>query len=312
MLELVVARRPDESAISEGNLVENPLFVLSNKEAKPKNKADYTKLIRLGTTAELGRTIERSVKLSASPEYGFPTMFAYRVLLAIIEKAHRTGFESPHVDISRHEIARYLGCRTPGKREYEDIENACNAMASMYIQFQGTWYDKSTKSRSQSRDGVHILDRVQFRDSRQGVLPGIDGPRESGSVTVGEAFFQSLRAGYYNGVDLAYLNALKKNPLAQKLYAYLTKKDQGKLEFTVSLVELAVRFDLKKRRPSALYDKFAPVLELLSKELPTGPKKVPRRFLKDWRIDRQACQMTVVFLKSEAAEPPVPALERLP
>lgn len=31
----VEPRRPEESAISEGNLVENPLFLLTNKEARP-------------------------------------------------------------------------------------------------------------------------------------------------------------------------------------------------------------------------------------------------------------------------------------
>ena len=60
-----------------------------------------------------------------------------------------------------------------------------------------------------------------------------------------------------------------------------------------------MRFDLKKRKPSALYDSFSAALELLSQQLPTGPKRQPRRFLDSWSIDKEKCQMTVTFTKAE-------------
>jgi len=296
------ARRPVEAEISEGNLVENPLFVLSNKDARPKDKADYVKVIPLGTIIAGNRAIERAIKLHASTEYGYPTTFAYRILLAIIELARRHGFQSPTVRTSRHQLARMLGYSAPGKLVYADIENACNALASVYIQFRGTWYDRATKASWQNRDGVHLLERVQFRDERQPALPGLEGT-ESGTITLGQALYASLRAGYFNGVDLKYLNALKGSALAQMLYAYLTKKDQGTRVLTRSLQELGLRFALRKRAPSALYDAFAGALDLLCTPL-AASDGAPRRFLESWSYDRDRGQITVVFFQGADAQPP--------
>jgi hypothetical protein len=87
----LIARRPAEAEICEGNLAENPISVLTNKEARPRDKAKYGKAIQLTPMKIKGLTVERTVKLNASTEYGFPTMFAYRVLVAIIQGAHRSG-----------------------------------------------------------------------------------------------------------------------------------------------------------------------------------------------------------------------------
>src|SRR5689334_12823590 len=121
---LKLAHRPAESAISEGNLIENPLFVLNNRDSKPKNKADYVKSISLGTVIVENRAVERAVQLNASIQYGFPTTFAYRILIAIIEQAYAKGLQSPKVPISRFQIARKLGYQSPSKKDYDAIENA--------------------------------------------------------------------------------------------------------------------------------------------------------------------------------------------
>lgn len=297
-----IVRRPAESAISEGNLVENPLFVLNNKDSKPKDKAAYSKVIPLGTIILDNRAIERSVKLVATPEYGFPTTFAYRVLLAIIEKGYAEGLQSPKVPITRWQIAKALGYRSPSRKDYQAIENACDQMASMYIKFSGTWYDRTTKKRAQDRDAIHLLDKVSFRNERQATLPGLEEEVESGYVVLGDDLFKSLRAGYYNGVDLQYINALNRSSLAQVLYSYLTKKDAGKTAITLGLRELAMRFDIKKRAPSALYAAFEPALDMLTQRIPVGDSGTPRRFLESWSFDKAKCQVTVRFYRP-AGEP---------
>ena len=84
---MVLVRRPSESAGSEGNLAELPIWVLHSKEARPKLNSDYSKTIDLGTVLnEDGRALERTITITAAPKYGFPTMFAYRVLLAILQE----------------------------------------------------------------------------------------------------------------------------------------------------------------------------------------------------------------------------------
>jgi hypothetical protein len=80
-----LARKPDESAVAEGNIAENPIFVLTNKEAKPaftskeKAKRLYTRAISVSREMLAGRPVERSVTLTANPNFGYPTMFACRV-----------------------------------------------------------------------------------------------------------------------------------------------------------------------------------------------------------------------------------------
>ena len=117
-------------------------------------------------------------------------------------------------------------------------------------------------------------------------------------MLLGEDLFESLKAGDYNGVDLQYINALNRSSLAQVLYSYLTKKDAGKTAITLGLKELAMRFDIKKRSPSALYSAFEPALELLAQSLPVGDHKVPRRFIESWSFDKEKCQVTVTFFRT--------------
>jgi len=287
------ARRPAEAAICEGNLIENPIFVLHSSEAKPKDKSEYVKLIPLGTIIDGKRAIERAIKLHASTEFGFPTTFAYRLILIIIALLQETGFANPTIRTTRYHLAKRLGIKRPSRKDYEDIENACNALAAMFIQFRGTWYSKGGMGRWQDRDGVHLLERVKFQDER--TESGTE--KETGSITVGCALLESLRAGYYNGIDIEYLNALKRSPLAQLLYGYLTKKDQEKRTFTIGLKELAMRFNLKRRTPSALFKHFGDAAELLTQPILIEQGKSPRRFLEMWFIDRQKLQLTVTFFR---------------
>ena len=203
-------------------------FVLNNKDAKPKDKAAYTKVVPLGTVIENGRANERAVKLSASPEYGYPTMFAYRVLIAIIQQAHRAGLVSANVEISRHQIAVALSLKTPGKREYEDIENGVQRDGGDVHPVRGTWYDRNTKSKAAEPRWRPPARAGPVPRQSPGCPARPGGHCRTGSITLGSALFQSLQAGYYNGVNFEYLNALNKNSLAQKLYSYLTKRTKTK------------------------------------------------------------------------------------
>lgn len=310
-----IARRPAESAISEGNLAENPIFVLSNKDAKPPiglgadgkpDLSEYTRSIFVGKSQLDGREIERSVTLKANPQFGFPTMFAYRLLIAIIDECRKTNFQSPLVYINRNELAQRLGNKKPGKSDYLDIQNALEAMRTLSLQFSDTWYDKKKGQRGNILcEG--LIAGFRFVDDRQATLPlpgfkGIDPKRSY--VKLSDVLFASLRENYFHGVDLDYMNALK-SPLAQRLYAYLAKKDYRKQSYSEDIRLLASKLNLKKRSPSAIWDMLEPKksgrnagpLELLRREtrVDSDGKVRPRRFLESWVADREKQMLTVYF-----------------
>jgi hypothetical protein len=299
--EPILSSRPAESAISEGNLVENPLFVLTNKEARPLDEngeirlADYEKVVHIGLERVGTELAERRVVMNASPKYGFPTMFAYRLLLAVIQRAQQAGFGGPKVFIGRHEIATALGYSRPSSAVYADIENACFAMTAMTIEFGNTWYERREGHHRGRRGGAHLINEFDFQDERLG---GSAGGRSH--VTLGDLLFDSLRAGYFHGVDLRYMNALK-SPLAQRLYAYLTKKDHQKLGYCEGIREIAAKLNLKKRKPSAILKALGPALDLLQREVPVAGSARPRRFIGDWRFDERLL-LRVTFFREPAEQ----------
>ncbi|MGA9521494.1 MAG: replication initiator protein A, partial [Myxococcaceae bacterium] len=322
--QVALARRPAEAAISEGNLAENPLFVLNNKDAKPPIGVDangkpdlslYTRVLSIGKTIDAGTEVERSVTLKANPQFGYPTMFAYRLLIAIIEEARRHDFASPTVYISRHALASRLGMKRPGHKEYKDIENALEAMRTLSLRFAETWYQKREGKRGSVQcDG--LISSFRFVDDRQVALPFVQNEEASSKrsyVRMSDILFESLKNNYFHGVDLDYMNALK-TPLAQRLYAYLAKKDNNRPSYSEDVRLLASKLNLKKRAPSAIWDALDPQsssradsgpLELLRRETEveySGQQLRTRRFLERWVADRKTNLLTVFFYDETRAE----------
>ncbi len=108
-------------------------------------------------------------------------------MIALLREA---AFTSPTVRTTRH-LAKRLGMTRPGRKDYEDIENACNALAAMFIQFRGTWYEKGGQGRCQNRNGVHLLERVKFHTER----PESGTEEEIGSITVGSSAVRKPSSG---------------------------------------------------------------------------------------------------------------------
>lgn len=317
----VIARRPVEAAISEGNLAENPIFVLHNTDAKPAvrvgpdGKPDlspYTRTLGISKDVVDGRDVERSITLKANPQFGYPTMFAYRLLIAVIDELRAHQFSSPVAFLSRHELGTRVGLKRPSKTDYANIVNSLEAMRTLSLQFVDTWYVKKS-GRRENITCEGLISGFSFVDDRQPSLPldGEDSDDRRGRswVEVSRHLFESLRQNYFHGVDLHYMNALC-TPLAQRLYAYLSKKDLQKQQYTEDIRLLASKLNLKKRAPSAIWDALEPKerpgrskdtgpLGLLCKATMVDGETKPRRFLDRWVADREKHQLTVFFYDEE-------------
>jgi hypothetical protein len=301
-----VVRHPRGDAISEGNLLEHPIFVLTNKEAKPVganreiHPSDYVRTAYFSREGEEG---ERSLVIKASPHHGFPTMFGYRIMVALFEEAKRCGFDSPRIHLSRHDLAKRIGFDRPSKEDYNDLVNALQALRTLNIEYRRVWYDKVQKSHRGHEVCAGLISEFNFHDERQAATPLVlmPGTRKSASyIRISDLVFESLRAGYYNGVDLNYMNAIKRSPLAVRLYAYLTKKDALRDTYSENLQGLAAKLNLKRRSPSAICKNLIPALEILSTPVEVSRRSESYRYLESWAIPISRTHLTVKFFQSQS------------
>ena len=253
-----------ETSVVEGNIVEHPLFKLSNREAKPHHgigkdgrliqyKEDYTCTYELGSGAR--------IIIEADMHHGYPTVFGMRVLLAILEHSRSLGFPSRRVPITRAEIARYLGMyegSRPGGYQFSYIVEAVRALQGIKIIFENTWYDTIKRMRT-SVAGEQIITGFNF-----------DSKDCEGFVELGERFYESLKVGYRVGIDMDYINGLD-SPTAQRLYVYLTKKDgEGRSSYTENMCSLAKKLPIANTKPNHILRTLEPALKLLEKPCKSG------------------------------------------
>lgn len=228
--------RVNETSVSEGNILEHPLFKLSNKEAKPTraggllDRSDYRSEHRLGEGIR--------IVIEADMHHGYPTVFGLRVLLAVLEKGRTLGFPARRVPITRAEIARSIGYEEYGGRQYKLITEAILTLHKLTVLFENAWYDKSIGATVTGLKPEHLITDFYLGNTK-GDAQQLNFAYNEEFVELGERLYESLRAGYRIGVDLDYLNKLG-SPTAQRLYSYLTKKDgDGRTSYTETMMSIA-------------------------------------------------------------------------
>lgn len=291
--------RLKEAYLSEGNLIENPIFRLSNKEARPTragglvDPADYV----IEHVLDVDGVARRKLVVRADVHSGFPTMFAYRVLLSVLQRARELGWPQ-RVPITRPHIRRDLKMKKGGSA-LKYIDEALSAMRGVTLVFVETWWDAATSSHPGMREEA-LIKSFQFRAEgrakatsvRQQELALLDE-----YVELGDGLLASCKAGYFLGIDVEYLNDLPTDT-SQRLYAYLTKRDGGEaVTYSEDLAKLARKFPLARTKPSYVREKLEPALEVLSRPLPpTGRQFLSGFSFADGRLTvefyrpRQSCK----------------------
>ncbi len=150
-------RRPlQEHATAEGNLLEYPIFALSNKEAKP-TKADpsgaidpktkkvkrvpdverYKRAITLETSTESG-VVFRRLALQASIEHGYPTILGLEIAIYACHKAQQLGYTSPYVPFTYYDFAKATRRSTSGS-SIANMRHQLLALLHTHIDFHDAW-----------------------------------------------------------------------------------------------------------------------------------------------------------------------------
>jgi hypothetical protein len=147
--------------VVEGNIVEHPIWKLSNRQARPRrvmidketgkvltdpkngrsreyvDPEDYTQVIDLGPDPS-DRLRRRQLVIKADVHSGYPTVHAFRVLVVVVETAHALGYASQKVPITPTLIAKGLGVEEPGGTDYEAIYNSLDALENVQLCYVDT------------------------------------------------------------------------------------------------------------------------------------------------------------------------------
>jgi hypothetical protein len=132
----------DERLFNELNLLrlEGYYFCLDPKAAaRYTHKREFIERIRT-----LDEVLERPIAIEPNPNYGYPSVIAYKVLQACMKKLSDYGYPVPEsVCFSQRELARLIGRKSFGGKDSEAI-----LQAAMQLYSTSVWcsfYDKETK-----------------------------------------------------------------------------------------------------------------------------------------------------------------------
>lgn len=233
------------------------------------------------------------VIVGASVHHGFPTMLAHRVLLSVFDKCRELGYPDAKVPITYSEIAERIDVPLSGRYQ-QLITQALHAMNTLSLS-SDHWWDREGQRHVTITGEEKLI--ASFRLSHSMGSPSqMTLPYVGNFVQLGAPLFQSLKAKYRAGIDLAYLNRLS-TTTAQRLYVYLTKHDGRarqtddtnavrKPDYSEDLLSLAAKLPLRVRyRSDALRILKPALVELATPQRHPDPAHDGKRFLLSWASD---------------------------
>jgi hypothetical protein len=196
----------DERLFNELNLlrVEGYFFCLD-----PKASAKYTKkrefIERIRTVNEV---VERPIAIEPNPNYGYPSVLAYKVLQACMKKLSDYGYPVPEsVCFSQRELARIIGRKSFGGKDSQDIFQA--AMQLYKTDIWCSFYDKATQE--WQTGAFRIVDTVLFSGKKDRIHQCI--------FKVNPLIIRSLNNRYAFWIN--YLRIEGFEPITTALYKHL-------------------------------------------------------------------------------------------
>jgi replication initiator protein A len=201
---------------SEVNFLIYPFFALSRKDAVHRSKTEYH------TTIERGdEKLDVYWKVSANPEYGYPSPFDRKVHKAIeqIISNLEKPTQNPVPLGSFYHIAQLLNLKDSG-RFYSNIKAAVQRIVTTTVESKRTFYDKGRKRWLETT--FHLYDRVVFVGEE---LPNGE-IADTNYLFLGSWYLDNINARYVKPLDFTYYRSLKNN-IASRLYELLGVKFYG-------------------------------------------------------------------------------------
>jgi hypothetical protein len=201
---------------SEVNFLAYPFFALSRKDTAHRSKTEYH------TTIERGdERLNVYWKVSANPEYGYPSPFDRKVHKAIeqIVSNSERPIKNPVPLGSLYHIAQLLDLKDSG-RFYSNIKAAIQRIVTTSVESKRTFYDKGKKRWLEAT--FHLYDQAVFVGE---ALPNGE-VADTNYLFLGNWYLDNINTRYVKPLDFTYYRSLKNN-IASRLYELLGVKFYG-------------------------------------------------------------------------------------
>ena len=282
-------------ARDELNLCEFPLAVLSNRVPHDSLELSFTDRVWDKAKDDF---VERSLQISAPPNYGLPTAKDEEVLLALIHLTDQVNrFESPTVHFTRYELIKLLGWNEGGK-SYQRVRDSLARWKSVTLDYRNAWRDH--KNQSWVSEIFSIIDNVTIYDiddakRKRTADDQLNLPLST--FTWNRVFFDSMQAKYFKRLDFGFYQRLK-TPTAKRVFRFLDKRfgsgrDRWEFdlhEFAFEHIGLSRKYDTGK-----LKEKLAPAFSELESEGYLDAMEHGERYIKRGK------QWRVVFVRAKPA-----------
>lgn len=262
-----------EFALIEGNILESPIFTLSDKNIG--KKAEY----QWQHKNKLGNVIEKE-KISIEAPKGLPISFdqdVFNAIMKIYNYQKETGeYNKKEVHFTDYEIAKVLQIHFSGER-LKRIRESYNRMVHTTIAFEKSFLESGEKITRV----VHLLANVEHYEKKKG-----DREINITKVILDDILINSIERRYFKLIDFKKYIALPSG-LPRRLYEYLEKKKYQKSYFEIGIRKLAQRIPLKTK-------KMGEIKKVLDK---ANEKLKEQKIIDRWKY--KGDNIVYYFLKSE-------------
>jgi hypothetical protein len=214
----------------ELNFAEFPIAAVSDVVPDNQKTLEFTDEI---FDPSSGKTVARTLTITAADKFGLPTALDDEVLLGLIQLTSEQEFRDRRVHFSRYGLIKLLGWRDESK-SYKRVEDSLNRWAGVTLQYRKAWWSKEEKC--WVNETFHVIDQVSVFDreriERRRKMAKDQPEKALSSFAWNETVFQSFQAGYLKSLDFDFYKSLA-GAIAKRMYRFLDKRfyHRGRWEF---------------------------------------------------------------------------------
>ena len=199
----------------ELNLVEFPIAVVADSARGGQLSLAFSDTISDSST---GKTVDRSVTVNATEEWGLPTAQDDEVMIGLLQICHLAGGRMSwpkHFCFTRYQLCKLLRW-SMGGASYRRIYTALHRLSTTSYNYRYSWRDKTNSEWIPSQVFSYIQE-LKVHEA--------DRPTDSGlcEVTWSDAFHKSLEAGNLKGINFGLFVSLTSS-ISKRLYRFLDKR----------------------------------------------------------------------------------------
>ena len=202
---------------AEYNFLRLPYFIPSKSHAKSEQR--FIELIEKIKSPD-GSTIEKRWTVTPSHRYDLPSLFEYKVFLALMQLVQnhklKLGYIPKQINLpDLNKLCNMIGL-DPNCWFRVRIKQAIKTMASNLCVSEDTFYDKANKKHINSLESFTLIKNCTFKGDK------VDGEQiEEGHIVFNDIVHTNLEQNYVKSLDLDLIQNLK-SEIAPVLYPHLS------------------------------------------------------------------------------------------